>query len=253
MVKKILHFISIVLMNLWVYPLVALWTLIGSLIAFPVMLVLSVITGWSFARITHLFIWIYGRVCLLIFRPFTSLDVKDMSGEKFSGPAVIVLNHYSFFDTYLISSIPVSDVYICLRSWPFKMIWYSFVMKLAQYIDLESLPWEQILSEAKRVTAKGGYLVVFPEGHRSRTGETGRYHSGAFKLSTELDIPVLPMCVSGTQKLLPPTRWWFKPAHMQIQLLDPVYPDGYSGEKAHMALRKDVRKLMVDAIEEMES
>lgn len=248
----IVNFISIILMNMWVYPLLALWTLVGSLVAFPVMAVWRVVTGWPLVRIMHLFVWIYGQGCLLIFRPFIRLDVKDMCIERLPCPGIIVLNHYSFFDTYLTSVLPVYDIHICLRSWPFKMVWYSFFMRLAEYIDFESLPWDQILADSRRVSEKGRYLMIFPEGHRSRTGEQGRFHSGAFKLATQLNIPVLPLCVSGTQRLLPPGRWWFKPARLQLQLLEPVFPDGYSGEQAHMAMRKDVRKLMVDAIEQME-
>lgn len=238
-------------MNLWVYPLLALWTLVGSLIAFPAIIVWRVVTGWPVVRIMHHFVWIYGRVCLLIFRPFVKMDARDMCLERMPGPGIIVLNHYSFFDTYVTSVVPIWDVHVCLRSWPFKMVWYSFFMRLAEYIDLESLPWEQILSESRRVAENGRGLLIFPEGHRSRTGEMGRFHSGAFKLATELNIPIFPLCVYGTQTLLPPSRWWFKPGRVKMQLLEPVFPDGYSGEEAHRAMRKDVRKRMMDAIEQM--
>jgi 1-acyl-sn-glycerol-3-phosphate acyltransferase len=250
---RIFNLIVVALMNLWVYPLLILWTLIGSLIAFPVLLVWRFITGWPTAKIMHLLVWIYGRGCILIFRPFIRLERIDLRREYLPHPGIVVMNHNSFFDTYMLCMLPAFDAHICLRSWPFKMFWYSLFMRMAEYLDLESSSWEEILTDAERVTRSGCYLVIFPEGHRSRTGKPRRFHSGAFRLAVQLKVPIIPLCVTGTQTLLPPRRWWTKPARVKIQLLKPVFPDPYRGETAHIEMRKDVRKQMIDTIEQMEN
>jgi 1-acyl-sn-glycerol-3-phosphate acyltransferase len=149
--------------------------------------------------------------------------------------------------------LPAFDAHICLRSWPFKMFWYSTFMRMAEYLDLEKLSWEQILATAEGVTRKGRFLIVFPEGHRSRTGKPGRFHSGAFKLAIQLKVPILPLCIWGTQTLLPPNRWWVKPARIEMQLLEPVFPDKYCGERAHLEMCRQVRAQMTEAIEQMEN
>jgi len=38
-----------------------------------------------------------------------------------------------------------------------------------------------------------------------------------------------------------------------MQLLEPVLPDPYHGETAHIEMRKHVHKQMIDAIEQLES
>ena len=245
--------IIVLLMNLWVYPLLIVWTLSSSLIAFPALLAWRLVTGWPIAKIMHLFVWIYGRVCILIFRPFIRLKCRNLQREYLPCPGIIIMNHYSFFDTYLFSMLPVFDAHICLRSWPFRMFWYSIFMRLAEYLDLEKLSWEEILASAEGVVRNGRYLIIFPEEHRSRTGKPGRFHSGAFKLAIQLKVPILPLCISGTQTLLPPSRWWVKPARIEMQLLEPVFPDQYCGEKAHRELCKQVRKQMIETIERMEN
>ena len=202
------------LMNVWVDPFLIIWTLIGSLIAFPALLAWRLVTGWPVAKIMHLFIWIYGRGCMLIFRPFLRLKCKNLRQEFLTRPGIVVMNHYSFLDTYLLCMLPAFDAHISLRSWPFQMFWYSIFMRMAEYLDLEKLSWEQILASAEGVTRKGRFLIVFPEGHRSRTGKPGRFHSGAFKLAIQLKVPILPLCIWGTQTLLPPGRWWVKPARI---------------------------------------
>ena len=250
---RIFNLIVVVLMNLWVYPLLIIWTLISSLIAFPALLVWHLVTKWSRAKIMHLFIRIYGRGCILIFRPFIRLERKDLRLKNLPQPGIIVMNHNSFFDTYMLCMLPRYDIHICLRSWPFKMFWYSSFMRIAEYFDLESSSWEEIQAGAERVFRNGCYLIIFPEGHRSRTGKPGRFRSGAFKLAVQCKVPILPLCVTGTQTLLPPKRWWLKPARIKMQLLDPVLSDAYNGEIAHIEMRKHVQKKMIDTIEQMES
>lgn len=250
---RIFNLIVVVLMNLWVYPLLIIWTLISSLIAFPALLVWHLVTKWSRAKIMHLFIRIYGRGCILIFRPFIRLERKDLRLQNLPRPGIIIMNHNSFFDTYMLCLLPFIDAHVCLRSWPFKMFWYSSFMRIAEYFDLESSSWEEIQAGAERVFRNGCYLIIFPEGHRSRTGKPGRFRSGAFKLAVQCKVPILPLCVTGTQTLLPPKRWWLKPARIKMQLLDPVLSDAYNGEIAHIEMRKHVQKKMIDTIEQMES
>ena len=243
----------ILLMNLWCWLLLASWTVLGALISIPLLPLFKLCLGWQFVRVMHLFVWLYGRVCMLIISPFVRFQIRGMSKASMPSPGIIIMNHYSFLDTFLLCFMPVFDVYICLRSWPFKMVWYSFFMKLAQYLDLESLPWEEILAKVTKIKDNGKYIMIFPEGHRSRTGEICRYYSGAFRLAVELDIPIVPICLSGTYQLLPYHRWWLKPATVKMTMIDPVYPDKYSGETAHLDMKKDVLKLMKDCVKEMES
>ncbi|MHC4216525.1 MAG: lysophospholipid acyltransferase family protein [Planctomycetota bacterium] len=96
------------------------------------------------------------------------------------------------------------------------------------------------------------YLIIFPEAHRSRTGKAGRFHSGAFKLAIELKVPILPLCMSGTGTLLPPDRKWLRPARIVMRLLDPVFPEEFTGERSHIQMCKQVRAKMIEAVEQME-
>lgn len=250
---RVFNLIYVVLTNLFIYPLLVAWTLFGSLITMPLFFLWRLFTGWPTAKIMHLFVWIYGRICILIFRPFIRLECKNLRREYLPRPGIVVMNHNSFLDTYMLCMLPAFDAHICLRSWPFKMLWYSHFMRMAEYFDLESASWEEILANVEQVVRNGSYLVIFPEGHRSRTGKPRRFYSGAFKLAVQFKVPILPLCITGTQTLLPPKRWWIKPARIKMQLLKPVLPDSYQGETAHIEMRKDVRKQMIETIEQMEN
>ena len=118
---------------------------------------------------------------------------------------------------------------------------------------MEDNDWDSILESARAVFEKKHNLVIFPEGHRSRDGELGRFYSGAFKIATELNVPIIPVFIVGTHEMLPPDRWWFKPAKIRVKVLDAVYPEGLSGETGHIELRKIVKKKMSAEIKAMRS
>ena len=241
------------MMNLWGYPLLVVWTLLGSILAFPGFVIWRLLLRWPLPKIMRHFVWIYGRGCIYLFRPFIHLKFSNWHRDMLPCPGILVINHCSFFDTYLLAMLPDYDAHVSLRSWPFKMLWYAFFMRLAGYFDWEHSPWDEILAGAKQVMDKGRYLMVFPEGHRSRSGKLRRFYSGAFKLAILLDVPIIPLCIAGTHTLLPPGRLWFKPARIHMQLLPPVYPNEGASESAHRDLCKRVRKQMNEAIEKMEN
>ena len=120
---RLFKFVIVVLMNLWVYSLVIIWTLLGMLFAFPILFVWQFITKKQKSTIMHTLIWIYGRVCVLIFRPFIRLERKNLGIENIPKSGIIIMNHNSFFDTYMLCQLPDLDAHICVRAWPFKMFW----------------------------------------------------------------------------------------------------------------------------------
>jgi 1-acyl-sn-glycerol-3-phosphate acyltransferase len=242
----------IFVMNVWVVVLMFVETLVGLAIS-PVLLVLwLLVTRWPSAKIVRHFIWLYGRFWLWIVSPFVRLKVVGADHARPTPPCIYVANHLSFFDIFFLSAMPVFDVVICLRSWPFKMAWYAPFMRCAQYVDVERLPWEQIVPQIQRIVGEGHSILLFPQGHRSRDGRLGRFYSGAFKLAIQLHLPIVPICIQGTDQMLPPLRRWMAPANVRLECLPPIDSTAFSGDLGHIALRKHVKELMGACLGELE-
>ncbi len=124
-------------------------------------------------------------------------------------------------------------------------------MRLARYLDVEADGFDVSAEQAQAITAAGGSILFFPEGHRSRDGELQRFYSGAFLLALKLDLPLVPLCITGTDTLLPPGTFRMRPAKVRMQALPPVNPADFSGDDAHILMRKQVKKMMVQKIKEM--
>jgi len=238
-------------MNLTVYPLMILWTQFGIL-CFPLLFLLwKLATRWPADRIMRHFVWLYGRGWLLIIAPFVRFEREGLDPDKLRAPAILVVNHLSFLDTYCMALLPRFDVNFAVRAWPFKMYFYAFFMRLAGYLDVESLEWEECLAAGRRILAQPALQLFFPEGHRSRDGRLQRFYSGAFRLATETGTPLIPLCLTGTDTLLPPGSWWLQPARIRLRALDPVDPADFPGPTGHVEMRKAVKQMMQQNLDKM--
>jgi 1-acyl-sn-glycerol-3-phosphate acyltransferase len=238
-------------MNLTALPLMLLWTAVGIFLFPALFFILKTTTRWDAEQITRRLIWVYGRGWLAIMLPFIRFELIGIKQDKIKPPCIYVANHLSFFDIYCLAFLPSFNVSIAIRNWPFKMYWYAPFMHMAGYINVENKKWEEIFEPAAHILSNGGALLFFPEGHRSRNGELQRFYSGAFKLAVETGAKIVPLCIKGTNEVLPPGRWWLSPAKVTIKALEPVNPKSLTDSSSHRLIRKTVKNMMRQSLAEM--
>lgn len=228
------------LLNIYLWPTFILVTLVGFILI-PFLLAVNCIFLRrpldSFARRgVRIYGWILVR-CVPFMAPVT---LEDKSGG-FTTPAIFVANHNSAVDPYLFGMLPVENAFV--TTWPFKIPLYQHVMGLAGYINANE-GWDHVLSEAKRLMAKGCSVIVWPEGHRSRDGQLARFRNGAFQLACQTGYPIIPVCIRGTFRLFPPGKRLLTPSRISMQILPAVRPKnpGDSPENIH-ALKKEIHTI----------
>ena len=78
-----------------------------------------------------------------------------------------------------------------------------------------------LFGEALPLLRSGGVVVVFPAGTRARSGEPTRWHGGALRLAAEAGVPVVPVGVAGTARLLP-VHGAPRPAPVRVRIGRPI-------------------------------
>ena len=53
--------------------------------------------------------------------------------------------------------------------------------------------------------------MVFPEGTRSKNGEVQAFKRGAFQIAFDLDLPVVPISLSGMHDIMPKGTYFVHP------------------------------------------
>lgn len=227
-------------LNLGIYGGMVLGTATGLLLSPLLYLFLRGSGRFSRTQAARMLIWMYGRCWVR----FVSLFIPvTLPKETIPSPCVIAVNHASFFDVYFMGGQPNWNVAIAVREWPFTIPFYKPFMLAAGYIKTEATG--DAVAQALSVIKNGGSVIFFPEGTRSRDGNLQRFYSGAFKTAVEANVPVIPLCLSGTGDFLPRGSWILRPAAITVSLLPPVYPANYTGSvNPHIAMRKDVKQRM---------
>ena len=87
------------------------------------------------------------------------------------------------------------------------------------------------LEEAKKRIANGTSVLFFPEGTRSQTGEMRDFKKGAFVMAADLGLPILPITIRNTHKILPPNSTDLFPGRAGMVIHEPIEVSGYGKER----------------------
>ncbi|KAG2668222.1 hypothetical protein I3760_15G150200 [Carya illinoinensis] len=121
-------------------------------------------------------------------------------------PAVYVSNHQSFLDIYTLLTIGGSFKFISKTSiFLYPIIgWAMFLMGAIPLKRMDSRSQLECLKRCMNLTAKGASVFFFPEGTRSKDGKLGAFKKGAFSVAAKTKVPVVPITLKGTGKIMPP-------------------------------------------------
>ena len=103
---------------------------------------------------------------------------------------------------------------------------------------------ETILAGIK-LLKEGKSLVVFPEGTRSRCDEVGEFKQGSFKLATKSNVPIVPVTIDGTYKIMEGNNYIIKPAEVNVYIHEPIFMESLDKEGKAM-LPQTVKDIIVN-------
>jgi acyl-[acyl-carrier-protein]-phospholipid O-acyltransferase / long-chain-fatty-acid--[acyl-carrier-protein] ligase len=114
------------------------------------------------------------------------------------GPALLVSNHVSYVDGFLISA--------CIQRFVRFMVdeqWYDRFAKLFSFSHAIRVPSGgrraivKAIELAREELKRGHVVCIFAEGTLTRTGNLGEFHRGLERIVEGLDVPVIPIHLGG--------------------------------------------------------
>ena len=98
------------------------------------------------------------------------------------------------------------------------------------------------MDEAKAKLKDGMSLVVFPEGSRSWNGQMSSFKRGAFKLALDFNLPVVPITIDGSFKVMPRTTYNVTPGKIILTIHEPIMPSA-EGHDLDTVLKESYEKI----------
>lgn len=234
--------------NIYFWLLFFLVTCVGLLVL-PLILAVNIfLLGRPLASGLRRAIRFYGFVLVRLIS-FPDPVRVEFYGDHLPSPAIFVANHNSAIDPYLFGLIVTENGFV--TSWPFKIPVYNVFMRLAGYVNAEA-GWEEVRKNCRQLLEAGSSVTIWPEGHRSRDGRLGRFKNGAFALAVETGFPVVPVCILGSDRVLPPGTRMLSPEKVRLVVLEPVYPENcdFKAEEKIQRLRSKVYAKIKETLQE---
>lgn len=159
----------------------------------------------KFRRCAHGFCTTWARIIFALTPGWHVTVIGKEFIPKDAEPFVIVCNHESPADIWVMYRVLGIQFRWIAKHSLFKIPFFGRGMKWAGYVPVERGNKEShsLALRMSRENLEGGFsMFYFPEGTIFDQGEIGPFKIGAFKLASEMNVPILPMTVRGTTCLL---------------------------------------------------
>ena len=163
---------------------------------------------------------------------------------------VMVMNHNSGVDIFAAYKIPLNFRWVSKRE-VFRVPFMGPLLTIHGDIPIErgnpSEAMAKVLSLGKLWLGRGASVAIFPEGTRSKTGEINRFKMGAFNLAKEANVEILPIVMTGTNKMF--RKGWLVnwTNHVAIRVMKPISVEEIAVTDVKEMAQK-VREQMVDEL-----
>ena len=197
-----------------------------------------------------------------IITPIYKLWLRKVTGLEnipTDKPFIIAANHSSYYETLLIPSIIVSKTNKRMHAFVHSFYWKNFVARL--FLDL----WQCIpvyvekekdskaknkiaLEKALDYLKKGHIMMIFPEGGRSSYGKLQKAYTGTARLAISTKVPVLPVGVIDSHKVVPKDKLLPRFARCEVKLGKLMHFDKYYNKKPTDKILKEVTRNIMKEI-----
>lgn len=180
-------------------------------------------------RLSHYTSYYWAR--FLISMAGINVRVSGLENIPDDGPVLFVSNHQSNFDIpALLGCINKSKGFLAkieLTKFPVIHSW----MKKIGCVFIDRSDKRQSLKaifKCIEVVKSGQSMVIFPEGTRSRGPVMGEFKKGSLRVAEKVQVPIIPVAINGTYKLMEANNNKIKSEDVEIKVLRPVYYDHLS-------------------------
>ncbi|MEK9139160.1 MAG: lysophospholipid acyltransferase family protein [Bacteroidota bacterium] len=202
---------------------------------------LIVIVAGKNDRVFHALARGWAHTTLLICG--VKVNVRGLEKVTRGRSYVYVSNHASMFDIpAVLASVP-DQIRILYKK---ELNWipiFGWGLKYGSYIAIDRRRGAEAmksLEEAAKKIRTGASALLYAEGTRTLDGKLQPFKRGAFNLAMKAGVPVVPLTINGSYRLLPKRSIVVQPGEVELVLESPIEIKG-AGKEEEMRLMDEVR------------
>jgi 1-acyl-sn-glycerol-3-phosphate acyltransferase len=220
---------------------VMLYVLPALVFVLPLLILWTLITGDA-----NFMYWVFiGALRVTMRIAGIHICVEGMENIP-PGVCVFASNHASNIDPVaLVPNIP-RRVALLAKKEVFSVPILSKALHLAKLVPVDRADREaaaESVDTAIKYLKEGLSFCVYPEGTRSLDGHLLPFKKGTFVMAIRAGVPVVPVSLAGTQRLMRKGDWTLHPGEVVVRYGPPVDASEYSTDQRDV-LRQRVQDLV---------
>jgi len=153
--------------------------------------------GWTYSFVRM----IVTPIMLLLYRA-RSISVDNVPA---TGPVILASNHFSNMDHFLAGVWLRRQIRFMAKSQLFGNPIGDYIFSVGGVFPVRrGKADEEAFKTVRAIFERGGCMMIYVEGGRSRSGELGSPRPGVGRAALESGVPVAPMAIHGSQRI---RRW----------------------------------------------
>ncbi|HZY63440.1 MAG TPA: lysophospholipid acyltransferase family protein [Edaphobacter sp.] len=179
------------------------------------------------------------------------IEVQGLEMVPPDRPCIFMCNHVSNLDPPVLLPLLPGRCAVMLKKELMRIPILGTAMRMGKFIPVERGSRREAAQASVAAAAdtlhSGLNILVFPEGTRSKDGRLAFFKKGPFFLAQQTQAPIVPIALSGTQKMMHKGSIAIKPGVARIEFLPVIEPGQYESREEML---KAVRKTIADALPE---
>ncbi len=206
---------------------VSFWLGFATVVVFiPIVVSASLSSTGNLAfTISRVWAWLMLKVTWVSLKSRGNENIRQ--GQSY----IIISNHQSLFDILaLVVELGIQFRWIIKKELR-KVPLFGFALYKSRNIFIDRSDRQKavrsISAGIKRLSL-GVSVMFFAEGTRSPDGEIHKFKKGGFATAVESGLPILPVTVNGSRKILPKKALAFNPGGIELVIGKPVVTEHYT-------------------------
>lgn len=198
---------------------------------------------------TPLWYSILRGLAIVVFKICFAIKIEGKENIPCRGGVILASNHLSYLDPIVLGIFVPRRVNFMAKEELFENLFFRWlIVKLGAFPikreRIDRITYKKILN----LLDKGQVVILFPEGTRSIDGRIGQLQAGTARIALKADVPLVPIIVRGTEKVLPRGKKLIKLARIRAWAGKPLKKNMTSDKEI---TKKDIEELQRELEEKM--
>jgi len=177
------------------------------------------------------------------------VEISGLENVPADRRCIFMCNHVSNLDPPVVLPLLPGHCSVLLKKELMRIPILGTAMRMGKFVPVERGHRREAAQASVAAAAdalrSGLNILVFPEGTRSKDGRLSTFKKGPFFLAQQTQAPIIPIALSGTQKMMRKGSIAITPGVAHVRMLPAIEPAEYASRED---LLRAVRQAIADAL-----